>query len=156
MNLVTSMTGIQLYKGGSKMARRRIGVLVALCMMMSLLLVQSASAVMFRNTINPDVTMNANGRHLNVRGPIGCDPGDLLRIRITVTQASTGAIAQGYTNYRCTGEDFEWTLKAVAYGAARFEEGEAQACALGSTRQGNTITDVRQWCAANGVLIRYE
>ena len=137
---------------------RRLSLLISLCAIIVLLLTQTTSAAMFRNTINPDVTMNANGRHLKVKGPIACDTGEILRIRITVTQASTGALAQGYTRLECQGEpqDLEWSLKAVTYGAARFEEGEAQACALGSTRLRNNVTDIRQWCAANGVIIRYE
>jgi hypothetical protein len=135
---------------------RRFGLLVSLCAISVLLLAQTTSAAMFRNTINPDVTVNGAGHILSVRGPIGCDDGELLRLRITVTQATTGALAQGYTSLNCTGDDLEWSLKAVTYGAARFEEGPAQACALGLTRLGNSVTDIRQWCAADGVQIRYE
>lgn len=137
---------------------RRISLLISLCAIIVLLLTQTTSANMFRNTINPDVTMNANGRHLSVKGPIACSEGELLRIRLTVTQASTGALAQGYTSLDCSGDDvdLEWSLKAVTYGAARFEEGEAQACALGLTRLNGEVTDIRQWCAANNVQIRYE
>lgn len=135
---------------------RRFRLFLILSATIALLLTQTASAVMFRNTINPDVTMNGGGNVLSVRGPIGCDDGELLRLRLTVTQATTGALAQGYTSLDCTGDDVEWSLKAIAYGKARFEEGEAQACAMGLTRIGNTVTDIRQWCAANNVTIRYE
>lgn len=137
---------------------RRISILISLCAIIVLLLTQTTSAAMFRNTIDPDVTMNENGRHLSVKGPIACSEGELLRIRLTVTQASTGALAQGYTSLDCAGNDvdLEWSLTAVTYGTARFEEGEAQACALGLTRIGNEVTDIRQWCAANNVQIRYE
>ena len=137
---------------------RRISLLISLCAIIVLLLTQTTSANMFRNTINPDVTMNANGRHLSVKGPIACSEGELLRIRLTVTQASTGALAQGYTSLDCAGDDvdLEWSLKAVTYGATRFEEGEAQACAMGLTRLNGEVTDIRQWCAANNVQIRYE
>lgn len=139
------------------MGRRRNVVLI-LFATLALLMTQTASAVMFRNTINPDVTMNQNGRHLLVRGPIACDEGELLRVRITVTQATTGALAQGYTSMQCEGEDMdmEWMARAVTYGAARFEPGEAQACAMGLTRLHGQVTDIRQWCAANNVQIRYE
>lgn len=139
------------------MTRRR-NVILIIGAMFALLTTQVTSAGMFRNTIDPDVTMNQNGRHLSIRGPIACDTGELLRIRITVTQATTGALAQGYTSLDCAGEDvdLEWSARAVTYGAARFEEGEAQACAMGLTRIGKTVTDIRQWCAANNVQIRYE
>ncbi len=112
---------------------------------------QPVFAAISNNTIDPTATLSADGRHVTVTGPIECTAGDTLVIRITVTEASTGAIGQGHSISPCTGEIQQFSVTATAVGAPSFAEGSGQACALGVTRRNRVNTDILQWCAVNGV-----
>lgn len=50
-----------------------------------------------RNTIDPIAALAGNGHHLSVTGPIGCTAGQWAELRVTVTQRTTGAVAEGRT-----------------------------------------------------------
>jgi hypothetical protein len=96
--------------------------------------------------LSTPVELAENGRLLFVGGHITCDPGERVRVRVTVSQESTGAIAEGFTQETCTGLEEPFELGAATRGPARFQVGPAQACALATTREHGTPTDAFQWC----------
>jgi hypothetical protein len=111
-----------------------------------------------RRIISPEidspVRLSGAGRQLLVRGPITCLAGDEVRIRVTVTQRTTGAVAEGRWRRLCTGGSRHWTTKAaVAEGPAAFAAGPAQACAVALARRGGKPTDALQWCHKGDVLL---
>lgn len=132
---------------------RRLSFVLALGAILVLLLAQTTSAAISRNTITPEAEISKNGRFISVTGPIECSDGDSLKVRATVTQASTGAIAEGHARVRCDGTLQEWSARAINFGFERFETGPAQACALGITYNRGKVTDIRQWCAANDIML---
>jgi hypothetical protein len=116
-----------------------------------------AFAAIRENTIDPVVTLSADGRQLLVTGPIACTVGDTLLIRITVSQSGTEVVGDGRFVTRCTGDPQQWIVPVTSRDSAAFAAGRAQACALGITYDGEVVTDTRQWCAVDGVtLIRVE
>ncbi|HBY94061.1 MAG TPA: hypothetical protein DEP84_08880 [Chloroflexi bacterium] len=100
--------------------------------------------------IQSTLDLTANLRHIEVKGHIVCDRGEMVRIRVVVTQDSTRAVAQGHTQDFCIAEDADdvqfWTVNAVARGPAGFEPGRAEVCAWANTRFRSEITDRFQWC----------
>lgn len=64
---------------------------------------------------------------------------------MTVTQRSTGAVAEGRTLATCTGDTQQWEAQASTLGPASFEAGPATATALGRTVDHGTTTDAHQW-----------
>jgi hypothetical protein len=87
------------------------------------------------------------GRRLLVTGPIACSAGERTQLRVTVTQRTTGAVAEGQARFTCQGEDDvqQWEVRAVAQGEARFQEGTAWAVGLARTTAHGDATDAHQW-----------
>jgi hypothetical protein len=98
-----------------------------------------------RNTIDPVVTVAGGGRHLIVTGPIRCDQTERTYLRLTVTQRSTGAVAEGTSIFTCAVDDQQWEIHAVTHGKASFVEGPATAVAVASTSLRGDTTDAHQW-----------
>ena len=98
------------------------------------------------NTINPVAIVSSDGREIVVSGPIRCDEGNCFQIRVTVTQRTTGAVAETVWNGDCVGRVQKWEVTALAKGESRFEEGPAQASALLTSARGGKALDAYQWC----------
>jgi hypothetical protein len=78
---------------------------------------------------DPSATIAADGRLLELSGPMECGPaGERGQFRVTVTQAS-GATGEGLFAVSCTTQPQQWQATAQARGRQRFAAGEAQACA---------------------------
>jgi hypothetical protein len=96
--------------------------------------------------------LDVKGREVVVRGHITCDPGDLFRIRVTVSQLATdaldGAVGEGTTQDFCTGEIFQaWVVKAKAHSSTIFDEARAwKVCAVATTQGKGPLNDAFQWC----------
>lgn len=114
-----------------------------LLILTSLLVASVAFARVTRNTIDPIAVLTDGGRHLILTGPVGCTAGERLHTRLTLSQRSTGAIAEGRTLDTCTGAPQQWELSASIRGKARFEPGPA--VAVGRTFQRGQPTDAHQW-----------
>jgi hypothetical protein len=97
------------------------------------------------NTIDPVAIVADDGRHLVVTGPITCTAGERAYLRVTVTQRTTGAVAEGRTLINCTGDPQQWEVHAATQGKSSFQEGPATAVALGRTVSRGDITDAHQW-----------
>ena len=97
------------------------------------------------NTIDPVGILADNGRHVTVAGPISCDAGDRVELRVTVTQRSTGAVAEGIAFLTGTGQTNQWEVTAVVEGRAGFEPGPATAVAMARSTVNGHATDAHQW-----------
>jgi len=128
------------------MLHSRFPVTAALVAILAGLLAASAAfARVARNTIDPVAVVSQDGRHLFVTGPVECTPGERSRLRVTVSQRSTGAVAEGRTFETCTGSAQQWEVEASILGKAKFEEGPATAVAIAVTSDRDSATDAHQW-----------
>ena len=98
------------------------------------------------NTINPVAIVRSDGREVVASGPIQCDEGHCLQLRVTVTQETTAAVAEAVWDGECAGRVQKWEVTAVATGECRFEEGLAKVCALATTTHSGKGSDADQWC----------
>jgi hypothetical protein len=96
------------------------------------------------NTIDPHATLIDHGR-IVLTGPISCSQEEWVDMRVTVTQRSTGALAEGRLRFVGTTEEQHWTIEATAIGKAEFEEGPATAVAVAVTSLHGETTDAHQW-----------
>jgi hypothetical protein len=121
---------------------KRIVVLVT--MLGALVLIGSSPA--FVGKTDPTAKVSKNGHLIRATGPVTCDVGERLSLRVTITQLETAAYAEGRTRARCTGAELQWQVRALSRLRTRFAQGTAQACALGITRRNGHPTDAHQWC----------
>jgi hypothetical protein len=104
---------------------------------------RTAFAKIVYNTIGPVGIVADKGRHITLTGPLAATAGDRIELRVTVTQRSTGAVAEGHTFI--SGTTNQWEVEARAEGGATFEAGPAIAVALARTTVGGKATDAHQW-----------
>jgi hypothetical protein len=131
----------------SKPALKRVLLVTALMATTMIALTASASAGVVLNTIDHEAILGAGGRLVAVTGPLRCSGVERARIRVTVSQRTTGAVAEGRWRGLCRRTTTTWTAgKFVPHGAAMFQAGTAQACALAVTRRAQRATDAKQWC----------
>jgi hypothetical protein len=116
-----------------------------LLMVASAFIVRTAFAKVTFNTIDPVGLVADQGRHITVTGPISCDAGDRAELRVTLTQRSTGAVAEGRALITGTGEVQQWEVETVVEGGATFEAGPATAVAVARTTVKGRSTDAHQW-----------
>ena len=105
------------------------------------------------NTIDPVGIVADKGRQVTVAGPLGATAGDRVELRVTVTQRSTGAMAEGRAFLTATGALQRWEVEAAAEGGATFEAGPATAVAFARTTVDGKATDSHQWLV-NITLLR--
>jgi hypothetical protein len=105
---------------------------------------QPALARIAMNTIDATAIVE-DGRHLLVTGPLECDLGERVHVLVTVTQRTTGAVAQGRGLLTCTGVEAPWSVEAEVQGRAAFSPGEATAVAIAWTVRRGVATDAHQW-----------
>ena len=86
------------------------------------------------NTIDPVGIVADKGRHLTVTGPLAFTAGETAYLRVTVTQRSTGAVAEGEAVLTGTGTTNQWEVAATAQGRATFAAGPATAVAIARNR----------------------
>ena len=107
-----------------------------------------AFAKLTLNTIDPAGIVTHQGRRIVVTGPLQCDRGETAWLRVTVTQRSTGAVAEGHTQIACTGDIQPWQVQAPAQSNESFQEGAATAVAIARTTDRGAATDAHQWLVA--------
>ena len=128
-------------------AQRRVPAAVAM-ILVGLFAASLALARVTANTIDSVASVTDHGRHLIVTGPIGCTAGERAHLRVTVTQRTTGAVAEGRALINCTGSLQQWEVHASVQGSETFEEGPAVATALSRTTDRGNTTDAHQWLVA--------
>ena len=97
------------------------------------------------NTINPTGNVSGDGHHLTLTGPITCTAGETAQLRVTVTQRTTSAIAEGISRVICTGSPQTWQVELPKAGSESFAAGAAIAVALARTTDRGKLTDAHQW-----------
>ena len=88
--------------------------------------------------------LRPNSRTIEASGPFACDPNEIWRVEVTVTQGD--AVAQGHTQGLCSGNVGTWKVRAPARGSESFTTGPAEGCGKLTTRVGGGITDSFEWC----------
>ena len=128
--------------------KKHMNGLVSAAMVMTLVgvfIAPTAFARVTGNTIDPVAIVADNGDHILVTGPIACTASEKAYLRVTVTQRSTGAVAEGDTRITCTGDTQQWEVHASTQGEETFQEGPATAAALARTTTPGETTDAHQW-----------
>jgi hypothetical protein len=99
-----------------------------------------------QNTIDPVAIATDKGRGLDVTGPLAATAGERVALRLTVTQRTTGAVAEGETSFTGTGTTNQWQVRATTIGKAVLSPGPATATAIAiTTAKGGVATDAHQW-----------
>ncbi len=106
----------------------------------------SARRVISDPGLNTPLVLSENGRKIVATGHLACTKGDDYEVQTNVTQSSTGALAKGRTQGRCSGRAEQFAAATWAYDQALFKPGPAQVCAMLIIRTADTISDVFQWC----------
>ena len=106
---------------------------------------RTALAKVTFNTIDPVALVSEKGRHITVTGPIAVTTGERTELRVTVTQRSTGAVAEGVVFFAGTGQTNQWEVTVLAERQAAFAAGPATAVGLARTTVGGQATDAHQW-----------
>jgi len=96
----------------------------------SIFLAPLAFAGIALNTIDPVAIVADNGHHVIVTGPIACTQGEQAFLRVTVTQRTTGALAEGHTRIICTGDTQQWEVHGSSQRQETFQEAIATAVAV--------------------------
>jgi hypothetical protein len=89
--------------------------------------------------------LTVGGGAVRVSGPITCTAGDFVRIRATVSQTSTGAVAEGIWSKRCTGTALHWHITAIVTDAGHFAAGGADGVGLAIIRSHGIPVTAVQW-----------
>ena len=97
------------------------------------------------NTIHPVGLIAENGRGLLITGPISFTAGEMVHMKVTVTQRSTGALAEGTVVLHSTGTPFVWQVELHTCGQAVFKPGPATAVAVAVSATRHQATDAHQW-----------
>ncbi len=106
---------------------------------------RTAFAKIVSNTIDPVGIVAHNGRHVTLTGPLAITAGERAQMRVTVTQRTTGAVAEGSVILTGTGTTNQWEIEAAVQGNETFEAGPATAVAIARTSAGGQATDAHQW-----------
>ena len=114
---------------------------------------RTAFARVTYNTIDTVGLVADKGRQVTVTGPVAVTPGERTEMRVTVTQRSTGAVAEGVIFFAGTGQTNQWEVTAVAEGRAAFEAGPATVVGLARSSVHGQATDAHQWLV-NVTLLR--
>lgn len=93
----------------------------------------------------PTQTLIDSGRTLKLSGPITCPAGDTVRLRATLSQRSTGAVAQGVWSKACTGKGQHWHTTASVNDGVTMSAGCAHAAGLAIIRHAGKPVDAFQW-----------
>ena len=97
------------------------------------------------NQHHPTGRITDHGRELLITGPITVTAGEVVHLKVTVTQRSTGALAEGTALLRGTGTPGVWQVEADVSGHAAFQPGPATAVALAVCTSRHRATDSHQW-----------
>ena len=105
------------------------------------------------NTIDPVGIVADKGRQVTVTEPVAVTVGERTELRVTVTQRSTGAVAEGVIFFAGTGQTNQWEVTVAAEGRAAFQAGPATVVGLARSSVNGHATDAHQWLV-NVTLLR--
>ena len=124
-------------------------VFTLLIVMVADLFVAPAAFARIRNTNDVFSVTFDKGRHLVVAGHATCDAKETVVIRVTVTQRSTGAVAEADISFTATGELQDWLARLPTIGRQAFEEGQVTVVYLIHTSYRGESTDANQWLVSD-------
>jgi hypothetical protein len=124
-----------------------------LLVLSSLFITRTVWARLSANTIDTVGIVADKGRQVTVTGPITVTAGERTELRVTVTQRSTGAVAEGAIFFTGTGQTNQWEITAAVEGRVPFEAGPATVVALARSSFNGQPTDAHQWLV-NVTLLR--
>ena len=108
-------------------------------------LLPPTSAAAARATIDSPGRLAPSGRVVHLTGSLVCGGCGIVRIGVTLSQRSTGALAQGGIRCRCSGGSRQMAIRAVVrYGT--FAPGRAKVCAWLVSGGSDTAGIATQWC----------
>jgi len=125
--------------------RTLLAPVALLVVLSSLFITRTVWAKISINTIDPVGLVADKGRQVTVTGPIAVTVGERTELRVTVTQRSTGAVAEGVIFFAGTGQTNHWEITAVAEGRAAFQAGPATVVGLARSSVNGQATDAHQW-----------
>ena len=129
----------------SYITKRRLLWFTATCIFVFVTL-KVYAGIALQNTINPSAEIFNYGRQVVLTGPLRCSEQGNTALRVTLTQRSTGAVAEGQIVFECSTNLQQWTVVANTRGQQRFEPGPAVAVALGHVRSSSGGSeDAHQW-----------
>ncbi|MDX6535775.1 MAG: hypothetical protein QOD37_116 [Gaiellales bacterium] len=92
-------------------------------------------------------TLNARASAVLVTGVVTCTGCRRFTLGATVSQRSSGAVAQGGVRCVCHGSRERWLVTARAREATRFQPGRARVCVwLIARGSAEAAIDANQWC----------
>ena len=125
--------------------RTLLAPVALLVVLSSLFITRTVWAKISINTIDPVGLVADKGRQVTVTGPIAVTVGERTELRVTVTQRSTGAVAEGVIFFAGTGQTNHWEITVVAEGRAAFQAGPATVVGLARSSVNGQATDAHQW-----------
>lgn len=128
-----------------KQSKRWLVPAALLLILAGAFLARTAFAKIVQNTIDPVGIVANKGRQVTVTGPIAVTAGERTELRVTVTQRSTGALAEGGAFFTGTGQTNQWEVTAMAQSQERFAAGPATVVAVARTIVNGQATDAHQW-----------
>jgi hypothetical protein len=90
-------------------------------------------------------TLQAGGDQARLSGPVNCSEGEQVRLRITINQKATGAVAQATWTHQCTLNALHWHATATVTDSTALKPGCAQAEGLAITRHNGKPVRSLQW-----------
>ena len=125
--------------------RTLLAPVALLVVLSSLFITRTVWAKISINTIDPVGLVADKGRQVTVTGPIAVTVGERTELRVTVTQRSTGTVAEGVIFFTGTGQTNQWEITVVAEGRAAFQAGPATVVGLARSSVNGQATDAHQW-----------
>ena len=129
-------------------AKQRLMAAAAVLILAGTLVGAFADARVAYNTIDSTAKITDNGRGIVVTGPLECTESQPVDLRVTVSQRSSGAVAEGTARITCTPNRAQWEVRITTQGNATFQEGPAIATALARSTQHGDADDAHQWLVA--------
>src|SRR5689334_1552772 len=115
-----------------------------LVVLSSLFITRTVWARLSANTIDTVGIVADKGRQITVTGPIAVTAGERTELRVTVTQRSTGAVAEGVIFFTGSGQTNQWEVTVEAEGRTAFQAGPATVVGLARTSVNGQSTDAHQ------------
>jgi hypothetical protein len=103
--------------------------------------------------IAPILPLINEGRDVLVSGHGGCPLGETVTIAISISQPLYDSVATGETTQACTDAEEPFQLIARLIISPSLSAGEADACGVATMRLGDEVTEIREWCRAEGAIL---
>jgi hypothetical protein len=98
-------------------------------------------------TVGNSARLGTDAKTVAIDGVVACATCRTFTLGATVSQRTSGAVAQGGVRCVCHGARERWTLTARAREGTRFRQGGARVCVwIIARRAAGRAIDAEQWC----------